>query len=113
MYQREPLNHIHWSGQQSLSMIKGLLSDGLETIIDLPAHLQPAVQALNSPSATAARIWNLAKPDDASDILNKLSCITGLEDLLSLDDTLRQTSATIRILNSPTRILIEFPPHLG
>jgi len=110
MFLREPVNHIHWSGESSLKIIKELLEDQLDTVIELPINMHHALYSHLNPDAPPGPVEHV-EASGSADLLDKIAEVAGLEHFATLSQTVKQKQARVSVLSPPSRILFEFRSH--
>lgn len=107
--QNEPVKRLRWQGRQTVPVVSQLLGTTDQIELELARGYNHALFRKLHPEAPRATVELVDKAGSA-ELLNTVSEITGLEDLVLLVEVLQDEEASVHIV-SPPAIVIQVPDN--
>lgn len=103
----EPVTRVRWKGRETVPQVSRLLASAEQIELELAQGYNHALFRKLHPEAPRASVEQVDKSGNA-ELLNTVSEITGLEDLVLLVEILREEAVSVHIVSPPT-IVIQAP----
>jgi hypothetical protein len=107
----KPLKRLRWQGRETVPVVSQLLETTDQIELELAPGYNHALFRKLHPEAPRATLEQVDRTGDA-ELLNTVSEITGLEDLVLLVEVLQDEEASVHIVSPPAIVIQvqDYPP---